>query len=377
MAVFKDKEKTKDGRQWYFVSRKKIGNETKQFKSKKYLTKREASEAEALFLLRRDNPDLKKFSIVANDYFIQLEKTRKQSTIYTYKKDYNNHLKPFYGDLDINSINSLVIDKWCLEMEEKELSVDYLNKIYNILTNILSYAMKIYGLEANYATIHGRFQKKNDTIIQDKDKLRYITKEEFDTFISFVDDPMYYAIFNFLFYTGCRKGEMIALKWSDIDFENDTITIDKTLNEEVKGKALETSTKNNQNRTIKINKTLKEVMLKYKCLVSSKSDFEESFYVFGNKSYLSKTTLDRNKHKYFQLSGVREITIHEFRHSHVSLLVNEYIKTSKEKNMKVDTAKFFLMMSSRMGHTIEVMQSTYMHLFPTIQDEIVDLLDNL
>ena len=60
-----------------------------------------------------------------------------------------------------------------------------------------------------------------------------------------------------------------------------------------------------------------------------------------------------------------------------SLLVNEYIKTSKEKNMKVDTAKFFLMMSSRMGHTIEVMQSTYMHLFPTIQDEIVDLLDNL
>ena len=40
-------------------------------------------------------------------------------------------------------------------------------------------------------------------------------------------------------------------------------------------------------------------------------------------------------------------------------------------------SKFFLMMSNRMGHTINVMQSTYMHLFPTIQDEIVDILNNL
>ena len=35
------------------------------------------------------------------------------------------------------------------------------------------------------------------------------------------------------------------------------------------------------------------------------------------------------------------------------------------------------MMSNRMGHTIEVMQNTYIHLFPTIQDEIVNILDNL
>lgn len=61
----------------------------------------------------------------------------------------------------------------------------------------------------------------------------------------------------------------------------------------------------------------------------------------------------------------------------MSLLINEYIKTSKGKNMKIDTAKFFLMMSNCMGHTIKVMQEIYLHLFPTVQDEIVDLLDNL
>ena len=74
----------------------------------------------------------------------------------------------------------------------------------------------------------------------------------------------------------------------------------------------------------------------------------------------------------------KEITLHEFRHSHVSLLINEYVKVSKEKGSKIDMDKFFFMLSTRLGHSIEVMLKTYAHLSPDImQDEIVDLLDNL
>ena len=102
------------------------------------------------------------------------------------------------------------------------------------------------------------------------------------------------------------------------------------------------------------------------------TDFSEKWFVFGGPSYLPLTTIDRYKHKYFEISGINEITIHEFRHSHVSLLINEYLKSGQ-----TDTAKFFLMMADRMGHSVRVMQDTYMHLFPTIQDEIVNLLDNL
>ena len=94
--------------------------------------------------------------------------------------------------------------------------------------------------------------------------------------------------------------------------------------------------------------------------------------VIMEKCFLPQITIDRKKHKYFELSGVNEITTHEFRHSHVSLLINEYVK-----NGKTDTTKFFLMMSNRMGHSIPVMQETYMHLFPTIQNEIIDILDKL
>ena len=37
----------------------------------------------------------------------------------------------------------------------------------------------------------------------------------------------------------------------------------------------------------------------------------------------------------------------------------------------------FIMLSERMGHTIEVMQQVYMHLFPNIQNQVVDIINNL
>ncbi|MBQ9013131.1 MAG: hypothetical protein IJ094_06145 [Bacilli bacterium] len=126
-----------------------------------------------------------------------------------------------------------------------------------------------------------------------------------------------------------------------------------------------------------MNNLLHSALFEYKKTVSQYTDFTDNWFVFGNNYFLSQSTIDRKKDMYFKISNVKRITMHEFRHSHVSLLINEYVKISKEKNMKVDTAKFFLMMADRMGHTIQVMQDTYMHLFPTIQDEIVDLLNNL
>lgn len=377
MAVYKV-EPTKDGRSWIFmVYKKNFNGVNKKYKSKRYMHKTEAKEAERLFLLKRDNPLRKSFKLIADDYFSNLEKIRKASTVYSYKKDYSNHISPYFDNLNIDDINIKTIRNWAENMEKTCISIAYKNKIYNVLCNIIDYAIKNYGLNENYARIYGCFQEKNDKIIKDEEKLRYITFEEFTKFISVVDDIMWKTFFIFAYYTGCRRGEIIALTWNDINFENNDISINKTLYEEIKRKTYITSTKNNLNRKIKMSKTLREELLKYKSEMMKYADFTEEWFVFGCTRFLPKTTIARYKHKYFQLSGVHEITMHEFRHSHVSLLINEYIKNSKEKNMKIDTAKFFLMMSDRMGHTIQVMQETYMHLFPTIQDEIVDLLDNL
>lgn len=380
MSVHNEKDKAKwtsDGRHWYFKCYyKDIYGCTKQYKSGKFKKQDEAKEAEQIFLARKKGTAHCKFSTVAADYFIELAKIQKASTVYTYKKDYNNHIKLYFENYYIDDINIPAVRQWHSEMVKKGLSINYLNKIQNILKSILDFAIVNYGLKVNYVAIYGRFKEKKDTVVE-KSKIRYITHEEFNQFISNVDDMVYKTFFTFAYYTGCRKGEIFALNWKDIDFTTNIIKINKTLNEEIKGTYVITSTKNNINREIVMSKHLRETMILYKDYMESFTDFKQTWFIFGGPIHLSKTTVDRRKHIYFEKSGVHEITMHEFRHSHVSLLANEYIKTSKEKNMKIDIEKFFLMMSSRMGHSIEVMKKTYMHLFPTVQDEIVDLLDNL
>lgn len=367
MPIYKG-EPTKDGRKWYFSAYK----DNIKYKSKKFLTKKEAEEEEALFKLKKDNPTKKRFRIVVLDFFKKLEIEKKESTLFNYLGAYNNHIAYFFDNMDISSINVVTIRNWAENEEKNGVSIKNINKTRYVLNKIFDFAIKNYGLNSNPSRTFGAIQEKNDKVVQDKDKLRYITLQDFNKFISCINDPLWNTFFTFAFYTGCRKGEIQALNWNDIDFENDQIIINKTLSVKSKQAYKITNTKTSTNRKIKMSKTLKECLMKYKNLVKKYTDYSDDWFVFGNTRFLAQTSIDRYKHHYFQLSGVKEITMHEFRHSHVSLLINEYIKSGQ-----TDTAKFFVMMSNRMGHTIQVMQETYMHLFPSIQDEIVDLLDKL
>lgn len=381
MAVYNEKNKskwTKDGRHWYFVCYyKNIYGERKQKVSKMYFTKKEAEEAELVFLSKREHPARIKFTILAKSYFEYLSTIRKSSTVNSYIKDSKNHIMPYFQDYFVDDINIQVIRLWAEEMDKKHLSIAYKNKIYNILCKIFDYAIRQYDLNNNPARAFGCFQQKQDTVVRDEDKIRYITFDEFNKFLSVINDLRDRTFFIFAYYTGCRRGEIQAITWEDINFNTKEISINKTLYEETAGKVDITSTKNNQNRKIKMSKFLVESLLIYKNEVKKYADFKESWFVFGNTRFLPKTTINRHKDYYFKLSGVHRITMHEFRHSHVSLLINEYIKQCHKLNIKIDTVKFFTMASDRLGHTIQVMIETYLHLFPTVQDEIVDILDNL
>lgn len=376
MAVYNEKDKskwTKDGRHWYFRTYyKDINGKPKHKESKMFFSKKEAEQEELLFMTKRDNPTLVKFDVVSLDYFKYMYRARKESTIYSYEYAFKKNIEPYFSRFYINEINISSINHWKAEMVNKGYKLAYLNKLYVILKEIFDFAVRNYNLESNVVQISGRFECVNDKVISDDDKLRYITHDDFNKFISFVEDITWKTFFIFLYYTGMRKGEIQALTWNDINFDNNEIIVNKTLSVKTRESYKITSTKNYINRKIKISKTLREQLILYKQYCKQYSDFKESWFVFGCTRFMPQTTIDNKKHHYFQLSGVKEITIHEFRHSHVSLLINEYVKSGQ-----TDTTKFFLMLSNRMGHSIKVMQETYMHLFPTIQNEIVDLLDNL
>ena len=367
---------------WYFKTYKKdFDGINRPYKSKKYKTKSEAQEAERIFLMNRDNPLHKNFSLVAHAFLDYSYKNKKEATAVGYEDTYYNHIEPFFSHFNIDEINTSNINEWKVTMlkktyirnnKKKKYSIDYLNRIYTVLSNIFTYAIKNYGLLTNYVELAGCFQRNKNEIVENN-KLRYITYDDFNKFISVIDEPMWKTFFIVLYYTGVRKGEIQALTWSDIDFDSRMINITKTLSTKCKETTYKiTPTKNYKKRQIQMSNTLYESLLSYKKQQQKYSDFKESWYVFGSNRFMPETSINRHKKKYFELSGVTPITLHEFRHSHVSLLINNYIKSGQ-----TDTTKFFLMVGNRMGHTVDVMQRTYMHLFPTIQDEIVDLLDNL
>lgn len=382
MSIHKGKP-TKDGRCYYF--RKSKNN--KQYTSKKYLTKKECEDALSSFVLKNENPINKRFDLIAIDYFDNLK--RKPSTINSYIKAYRTHIKPYFGKSYINHINTQDIAKWHeymlkkkkltsygnIEIENTKLSVSYMNKCYHILKNIFDYAIKNYSLLYNPVSMYGHFESE-PTI--KKDNIVFITFEEFKRFISVIDDPLWFAYFNFLFYADTRKGEAMALHWNNVDFDSNKITIKTTLQVDIKGKIFETTTKNNKERIIIMNNKLYDILKSYKESQMSYADFSDNWYVFGGPVPISKTTSDRMKHKYFELAGVKEITNHQFRHSLTTILIQEYVKQQQKNNVKIDKYAFLSALANRNGHTVEIMMKHYAYLFPdTEQSQVIDLLNNL
>lgn len=376
MSVFKDKEKTKDGRQWRFkVYYHNTDGKLVPYTSKRYLLEKEAKAEERVFLLNRNTPVKKKFDVVADDYFKDAEERIRESTLLTYHSQYKNNILPYFKNKFIDEIQVVDIEKWKTTLINKNIKISTCNQYYVVFKEIFTYANRKYELNYNPVALSGRFQKRNDEVIETKNKLRYIVYEDYCKFINVIEDRLYHCFFLTLYFTGMRKGEIQALTWKDIDLYRKSIKVDKTISFITKNNKYKiTATKNCLNREIKMSNILFEELSKYKEIVKQYKDFNESWFVFGNGDVLTDYWIEKKKDEYFELAGLKDklITIHEFRHSHVSLCINEYLKSGAN-----DSTKFFLMMSQRMGHSLRVMQEVYLHLFPTAQDKIVDLLDNL
>ena len=94
--------------------------------------------------------------------------------------------------------------------------------------------------------------------------------------------------------------------------------------------------------------------------------FNDDWYLFGDTDPITNGKLRCRKNKNCELAEVKQIRIHDFRHSHVSLLINKYL----ENNLTID----FLTIAKRMGHSVNETMETYAHMYPSAQKNIIDLL---
>lgn len=82
-------------------------------------------------------------------------------------------------------------------MDKTNFKIKYLNKLHTILKNIFDYAVKNYGLNTNPASICGKFQRVNEDIVTDEEKLRYITLDDLKKLIDVIDEIEWKTFFCF------------------------------------------------------------------------------------------------------------------------------------------------------------------------------------
>lgn len=163
--------------------------------------------------------------------------------------------------------------------------------------------------------------------------------------------------FEVLYWTGMREGELLALSPADIDLYNKTISINRTY-QRIEGKDVFTSPKTRKSkRKIQIPDFLCQELSDY---IQSRYMLDADERLFPvTKSYLSHEMIRGCKK-----TGVKKIRIHDVRHSHASLLINQGCDA--------------LMLADRLGHEkVSTTLNTYSHLFPHKQQELVHSLESL
>lgn len=351
MPAYKDEKTGKWFAKFYYTNWQGI---KKQKWKRGFATKKEALGFERDFLEKQSaNPDMT-FQNLYEIYMEDMAARLKQSTLLTKKAVLQTHILPFFGSKPINEIKASDVRRWQAKLMSlpNNYSQTYLKKINTELNSIINYAKRFYDLNTNPCGKAGTIGKAK------AEEMDYWTYDEYIAFREGVKDKsLSYICFEVLYWTGMREGELLALSPADIDLDNKTISINRTY-QRIEGKDVFTSPKTRKSkRKIPIPDFLCQELSDY---IQSRYMLDADERLFPvTKSYLSHEMIRGCKN-----TGVKKIRIHDIRHSHASLLINQGCDA--------------LMLADRLGHEkVSTTLNTYSHLFPHKQQELVHSLESL
>jgi len=370
MPVYKSNDETKNGRSWYFkVQYDDFYEEGLTMVSKKFNTMAEAKDAEIKFLINAEKmkkvPTRMTFKELFESFCIHKSKIVKDST---YKGYYDKikHFKPFMSVKCVD-YNICQFEKWRASMIKKKFGLRYKNDLLKFWKSILNYGTNWYGF--NFSSVYRKMERFRDPDAV-KTEMKFYTYNEFKKYLSNEDDLMYKCLWQIFYYCGLRHGEARGLQWSNIDFENHTLSVTKQIIDDVSKKRPYKMTPpktKSSNRTIPIQNNLYYDLLKFKDYLSEKDMFDKNnFVIFGNSPIepFSPNIIRSRRNSLAEISKLKKIRIHDFRHSCASLLINSGANVS--------------VVSKYLGHSeIEETLNTYSHMFPHALDQVINVINTV
>lgn len=357
MALFKR------GKVWWIS----IYHNGKRYRfSTKTNNKKKAEEINAKVLTRLNNPTTSKIKTQPQHELHELS----ESDI-TYKEYYENHYLPwcrkrqaYYESMKKYFLN--VLPEWFknlrlnhLNLKEVELLQSFfLEKNYKVAT--CNRYLKIFKASMTKAYEWNLISewrlkeiRKVKSLKGETKRLRYLSKEEIQNLLSNCDRHLYPIVFTAL-HTGMRKGEILSLKWSQVDMKNGLILVDKT--------------KNFDRREIPMNESLKKLFRQlYRRL--------DTDYIFvnpdtGKRYYDLKKSFTTACRK----AGIRDFHFHDLRHTFASHLVmsGADLKTVQEllghKSLSM-TLRYAHLSQAHKREAVKALEINFGHNLVTIQTQ--------
>ncbi|WP_086348061.1 tyrosine-type recombinase/integrase [Candidatus Enterococcus clewellii] len=377
MATIKQYTKKDGSKAWQFQTYLGINQATgKEIRTTRrgFGTKKEAQlELNRLLVDFEKNGLQKKEKItyqeLYDEWILQYKNTVKESTFVKTKRIFENHILPYFGDMRMESIEikhcQKAINLWSKNLKRFKMVMNYSGMIFD-------YAIRIGLISLNPTKLVTRPVIKE--VIEEKEA-NFYTKEELTLFFNCLEkenEPKIYSLFRVLAFTGMRKGEALALTWNDINFEQQTITISKTLTRGEESKLIiQTPKTGNSKRVVSIDDKTLTILKQWRKTQKKQYFFlgyntiKKDQLLFSNlqNDYLQPTVTRKYIKQVCSKYDLKEITTHGFRHTHCSLLFESGASIKEVQD--------------RLGHSdIQTTMNIYAHVTQDTKEKTAKLFAN-
>lgn len=321
---------------------------TTKGRAKEILREIEDQLAKGIYLPEKKIPA---FGEVAQEWLVY-KKTRVEDTTW---RMYEAHLRLHFEDviqIKISAVRIADVEKFINARLTEGMNISTLRKLLGTFNQVMSYAVRHRLIESNPVRDAERPKRGKDY----GKKIEILNADEIREVLSAADNPKYRMLFHLAIMSGARQGELLGLHWSDIDWKNRQIHIQRTYNH---GQFRKPKTKTSDRR-IDIGPGVIRELKKWKpqCPPS------ELVFPTKNGNPISQSGMLR-RHFYPALAkaGVKKIRFHDLRHTYASLLI------AQGENVKY--------IQTQMGHSNPtVTLNTYAHLMKPVNQESARRLEN-
>lgn len=298
------------------------------------------------------------FSEVARDW-LEFKKLNIRETYWEVCEGHvRNHFKDLNGLL-INRIAIVTVEKFITIRQAQGMNISTLRRILVTLGQILNYAVRHRYIDHNPLRDAER-PRERGVNHEEGDKIKVLTPDQIKILLEHVSNPKYHTFFLMSIMTGARAGELLGLKWPDIDWnpKQPQVYVQRTFN---KGRFFTPKTKNSR-RKIDLAPAVIRSLKKWRLACPA----TELDLIFPNKAGSpmdSDNLTKRYFHPALKAANLPKIRFHDLRHTYASLLIEQ------GENIKY--------VQTQLGHaTPTVTLNVYAHLMKPANQEAVCRLEN-